>query len=42
MNKITAIRFRKDRGKRVNIFLDGRFAFSLEACLLYTSDAADE
>jgi len=31
MNKITAIRFRKDRGKRVNIFLDGRFAFSLEA-----------
>jgi regulatory protein len=31
MNKITAIRFRKDRGKRVRIFLDGRFAFSLEA-----------
>jgi regulatory protein len=31
MNKITAIRFRKDRGKRVNVFLDGRFAFSLTA-----------
>jgi regulatory protein len=31
MNKITAIRFRKDRGKRVKIFLDGRFVFSLEA-----------
>jgi regulatory protein len=31
MNKITAIRFRKDRGKRVRIFLDGRFAFGLEA-----------
>jgi len=31
MNKITAIRFRKDRGKRVRIFLDGRFVFSLEA-----------
>jgi len=31
MNKITAIRFTKARGKRVNVFLDGRFAFSLEA-----------
>jgi regulatory protein len=31
MNKITAIHFRKDRGKRVNIFLDSRFAFSLSA-----------
>jgi regulatory protein len=31
MSKITAIRFRQDRGKRVNVFLDGRFAFSLAA-----------
>lgn len=31
MSKITAIRFGKARGKRVNVFLDGRFAFSLEA-----------
>ncbi|GAI62019.1 unnamed protein product [marine sediment metagenome] len=31
MNKITAIRFTKARGKRVNVFLDGRFAFGLEA-----------
>jgi len=31
MSKITAIRFRQDRGKRVNVFLDGRFAFSLSA-----------
>ncbi len=31
MNEITAIRPRKGRGKRVNIFLDGKFAFSLEA-----------
>ena len=31
MNKITAIRFGKGRGKRVNVFLDDRFAFSLEA-----------
>jgi regulatory protein len=31
MNEITALHIRKDRGKRVNIFLDGKFAFSLEA-----------
>jgi len=31
MRKITALRVRKGRGKRVNIFLDGKFAFSLEA-----------
>ena len=31
MNRITAIRAGKGRRKRVNIFLDGRFAFSLEA-----------
>ena len=31
MRKITAIRAGKGRRKRVNIFLDNRFAFSLEA-----------
>ena len=31
MGKITAIRVGRRRGKRVNIFLDGKFAFSLEA-----------
>ena len=31
MGKITALRSGKGRGKRVNVFLDGRFAFSLEA-----------
>jgi len=31
MKKITALRTGKRRGKRVNIFLDGKFAFSLEA-----------
>ncbi|MFC2041214.1 regulatory protein RecX [Chloroflexota bacterium] len=31
MRKITALRARKGRGKRVNIFLDGKLAFSLEA-----------
>ncbi len=31
MKKVTAIRDGKRRGKRVNVFLDGRFAFSLEA-----------
>lgn len=31
MGKVTAIRTGRGRGKRVNIFLDGRFAFSLEA-----------
>ncbi len=31
MNKITALRTGKGRSKRVNIFLDGNFAFSLEA-----------
>ena len=31
MRKITAIRTRKGRGRRVNVFLDGKFAFSLEA-----------
>lgn len=30
MGKITALRTGKGRGKRVNVFLDGRFAFSLE------------
>ena len=29
--RITAIRVGKGRGKRVNVFLDGKFAFSLEA-----------
>jgi len=31
MRKITAIRIGKGRGKRVKVFLDGKFAFSLEA-----------
>ena len=31
MRKITALRAGRGRGKRVNIFLDGRFALSLEA-----------
>jgi len=31
VRKITAIRVGKGRGKRVNVFLDGKFAFSLEA-----------
>ena len=31
MRKITALRAGRGRGKRVNIFLDGKFAFSLEA-----------
>ena len=31
MTRITAIRVGKGRGKRVNVFLDGKFAFSLEA-----------
>jgi len=31
MRKITALHTGRGRGKRVNIFLDGKFAFSLEA-----------
>ena len=31
MSKITALRVGQGRAKRVNIFLDGKFAFSLEA-----------
>lgn len=31
MRKITALRTGRGQGKRVNIFLDGKFAFSLEA-----------
>jgi len=31
MSKITALRMRKGRNKRVNVYLDGEFAFSLEA-----------
>ena len=31
MKKITALRTGRGRGKRVNVFLDGKFAFSLEA-----------
>ena len=31
MSKITALRTGKGRGKRLNVFLDGKFAFSLEA-----------
>jgi len=31
MKKVTDLRSGKERGKRVNIFLDGEFAFSLEA-----------
>ena len=31
MSKITALRTGRGRGKRVNIFLNGKFAFSLEA-----------
>jgi len=31
MKKITAIRAGRGRGKRVNVFLDGKFIFSLEA-----------
>jgi regulatory protein len=34
MAKITAIRVGKGRKKRVNVFLDGKFAFSLEAEVL--------
>ena len=31
MSRVTALRIGKGRGKRVNLFLDDRFAFSLEA-----------
>ena len=31
MGRITAIRDGRSRGRRVNVFLDGKFAFSLEA-----------
>ncbi len=31
MSEITALRVGRGRGKRVNVFLDGKFAFSLEA-----------
>jgi regulatory protein len=31
MSKITALRVGRRRGKRINVFLDGGFAFSLEA-----------
>jgi len=31
MKNITALRVGKSRGKRINVFLDGKFAFSLEA-----------
>ncbi len=31
MSKITALRVGRGRGRRVNVFLDGKFAFSLEA-----------
>ncbi len=31
MGRVTAIRAGRRRGERVNVFLDGRFAFSLEA-----------
>jgi regulatory protein len=31
MSKITALRVGRGRGKRVNVYLDGKFAFSLEA-----------
>ena len=31
MSKISALRVGKSRGKRVNVFLNGKFAFSLEA-----------
>ncbi len=31
MKQVTALRSRIGRGKRVNVYLDGRFAFSLEA-----------
>ena len=31
MKKVTAIRAGKGQGKRINVFLDGKFAFSLEA-----------
>ena len=31
MRKITTLRWGRGRGKRVNIYLDGRFAFSLDA-----------
>ena len=31
MKKVTALRTGRRQGKRINIFLDGRFAFSLEA-----------
>lgn len=31
MSKVTAIRSKRGRGERVGVFLDGKFAFSLEA-----------
>jgi regulatory protein len=33
MKEVTAIRAGRRQGKRVNVFLDGRFAFSLEAAV---------
>jgi len=38
VRKITAIRVGKGRGKRVNVFLDGKFAFSLEAEVVVRED----
>ena len=34
MKKITALRIGRGRGQRVNIFLDGKFAFRLEAAVV--------
>ncbi len=31
MGKVTDLRRGRSRGKRVNVFLDGRFAFNLQA-----------
>jgi regulatory protein len=38
VRKITAIRVGKGRGKRANVFLDGKFAFSLEAEVVITEN----
>ena len=38
MARVTAIRAGRSQGKRVNVFLDGRFAFGLEAKVALSED----